>query len=238
MGMIASESALQNINHHRSSHHVSLVLCRSYLRSLFMPFRCARSAGLFVQGWLLSGMAAKNQTERRRQKDAGMVSHANEPPLQMSRTKPSENPSETSSRPAVVSAADQTNRGCLVGGDFGPVCVTFFAGLGFMALLILGIAKWYRPDTAHLVKEANELVVPFVAKFLAPEPVEHMQYVLSVFLIPLFLLGCLLILRRLYRSMVERNQRLFTRVATVLLLAGTVATPITTYWALKRSSFL
>jgi hypothetical protein len=141
-------------------------------------------------------------------------------------------------RLAKGSEASLPNRRSLSDSDFAPVCFTLFAGFGFLALLILGVAKWYRPDLAHLLQEATELVVPTVAKDLAPEPVERLQYVFSIFFTPLFLLGCLLTLQRFYQVTTERNQRIYTWMANALLLAGTAALPILTYQALKPSSFL
>ena len=156
----------------------------------------------------------------------------------MSRAKASQKPRDATLEPAKVSGAAQPNRPSLADSDFAPVCFTYVAGLGFLALLILGIARWYRPDTAQLIQEATELVTPTAAKFLAPEPVERLQYVLGVLFTPLFLLGCLLALGWFYRGTTERNRRLYTWVATLLLHAGTVVTLIFACLALKQSAFL
>ena len=146
---------------------------------------------------------------------------------------------ETSGRPAHEPVALQpAGSASLSDSDFAPACLTFFAGLGFLALLILGIAKWYHPDSAPVLREAAKLLSPEFVVSAIPEPVERLQYVLSVFLTPLFLLGCLLTAKRFYRLTTERNRRLYTWLATILLLAGSAAAPILTYQALKTSGFL
>ncbi len=131
----------------------------------------------------------------------------------------------------------EPRRSSLLGDDFAPVCFTFLAGLGFLNLLIRGISKWYRPDTARLIRKAAEVVTPAVAGRLAPEPVERLQYVLGVLLTPLFLFVCLLGLKRLYRATPEMGRRIYTLMATTLLLAGTLATPSLTYHALESQIF-
>ena len=151
--------------------------------------------------------------------------------------KEEQDPRERSSGPARDSAAAQRKRPSPADSDFAPACFTFFAGLGFLALLLLGIAKWYRPDTAHLIQEATKLLTAAAATQLAPEPVERLQYVLSVVLVPLFLLVCLPTLGRFCRGAAERGRRLYTWAAIALLLAGTMATPFLTYQALKKSAF-
>jgi hypothetical protein len=144
----------------------------------------------------------------------------------------------TSMQPVKVSEFFKSN-GCLqVNSDFAPVCFTIFASLGFMSLLVLAVAEWYHPDTAHQIHEATALVVPSVSKFLAPEPVERLQYVLSVIFTPLFVWGCLLALRRSYQGTTDRHRRFLTWLATALLFTGTLALPVLAYQALKTSSFL
>ena len=139
---------------------------------------------------------------------------------------------------AAASVPPQPKRSSLLGDDFAPVCFTFLASLGFLDLLISCISKWYRPDTAYLIRKGTELVIPAVARTLAPEPVERLQYVLGLLLTPLFLFACLLGLKRLYRATPEAGRRIYTWVATTLLLAGTFATPVLTYHALDKSDFL
>jgi hypothetical protein len=119
--------------------------------------------------------------------------------------------------------------------DFAPVCLTIFAGLGFLVLLTLGIAKYYHPDTAPLIKECTELATPLTAQGLIPEPVERLQYVASVFTTPLFLLGCFLGSRWLYLRTREERRRYLNWGAAALLAAGTVAAPIFAYQSLKNS---
>jgi len=126
----------------------------------------------------------------------------------------------------------------LAAWDFAPACFTFFAGLAFLVLWTWGIARWYAPDTAKLILEASKLLTPPAAQALAPEPVERLQYVSSLLLMPLFLLGCLCASGWFYQNSPERNRRLYRRGATLLLLAVTAATPVLFYLALKKSDFL
>ena len=164
-----------------------------------------------------------------------MAPHADQPPFPM---KGSQGPDGGRASPADALPFGLPKRPLLAKSDFAPVCLTFFVGLGFCALLPLAIARWYRPDTARLIQEATKLVTPAAARALAPEPVERLQYVAVLLLGPPFLLACLLTLTRFYRTVAESSRLIYLRAATGLLLAATVATPVLAYLALKNSAFL
>jgi hypothetical protein len=167
-----------------------------------------------------------------------MVAPGTQASFPVSREESGQTPNKPAATPAGDSAAPQPNRRFLFEGDFAPVCFTFFLGLVFLDLLNLGLAKWYRPDTARLIREATELVIPAAVPALAPEPAERLQYVLSVILTPLFLFGCLLALKRHHRGATQRNRRVQTWVAAALLVVGTVAVPILAYLSLEKRNFL
>ena len=155
----------------------------------------------------------------------------------MNKAKANRKSSQNPAKPRKAFAAIKTGQPELAGSDFAPVFFAIILGLGFLTLLDLSIAKWYHPDTSHIIKEGAELFTPEVVKSLAPEPVERLQYVAGVFLVPLFLLGCLFVLKGIYRRASEPNQKRFKLLATVLLLAATVATPFFTYQSLKHCEF-
>src|SRR5450756_2140690 len=99
-----------------------------------------------------------------------MVPHAAQARIQMNRAKTRQELREASSMATRLLAAPRPSRPSLIDRDFAPVCFTFLAGVEFLALLTVGVAKWYQPDTTRLIQEATELLTPYVATFLAPEP--------------------------------------------------------------------
>lgn len=115
------------------------------------------------------------------------------------------------------------------------VIVTVIAGLLFGFLLALVISTYYRPDIGPLIKEAGGLVTSRAASSLAPEPVERLQYLACMLLMPVFLFFSYFCFEKRWSSFPAVARKRINFSATVLLLTFAVFAPLYIYGALGNS---
>lgn len=128
--------------------------------------------------------------------------------------------------PVEVSAPDK---------NFTTVLATIIAGLLFGVLLAHAVSKYYHPELEHLLIEGRGLVTPLAAGSLAPEPVERLQYILCMLLVPVFLVSFYFCFERRRICFPEALKRHVDFSATVFLSVVAVFASIYVYRALENT---
>lgn len=127
------------------------------------------------------------------------------------------------------------SKGLICGADFTPVCSAIFGGALFLWLLTLVISSIYHPDSSALLAEAKSLVMPWAVQNLAPEPVERLQFLASLVLLPPFLMGWMAVSTRFIQRLNEVTRRYLDRCVLALFAVASLVAPFLIYIALKHS---
>lgn len=118
---------------------------------------------------------------------------------------------------------------------YAAVLVAIIAGLLFSFSLTFVISVYYRPEIEQLLVEAMGFVTKHTAVGLAPEPVERLQFLACMLLVPVLLISIYYAFDRRRKSFTEGVGRRVDFASTVLLLAFSGFAPIYIYAALINS---